>query len=373
MKRFFIFTVLMCILLIPSFPNSNKKIIPFGINGRIGFLNEDLKMITKETVDSIGYIFDMACIVHDKNNEKRRNRILFYNGDFLDYPYGGNVFWIGNDWIGINYYHFSNQEGTFEPIAYNMNAPSNIKLLQLNHKGDSCLYGDSLDFIVCRTDAGEQIQTSEGRLPWHNKTFHRIYGSVQDDLFVAETLDYEYLLLNTKGEILKKTNFTYLGSFYNGLAPGFKYPELIRGYYNTDLQLVFAVENFPEYPDNFVCDVLPVYIKDGKKYMFDAFDQKIAEDLDWALVDTKGNLRVRGIKAGKISNFSEDKVAVFVRNNNGEFEYQLIDTQGKIITQKLYDEIKDSINGYCMAKRDGIDYLISAEDGTEYKCEDFLK
>ena len=52
-------------------------------------------------------------------------------------------------------------------------------------------------------------------------------------------------------------------------------------------------------------------------------------------------------------------------------KYTLINKKGILITNEEYDEIHSSINGYCMAVKDGLDYLISSKDGSIYNCNSF--
>lgn len=89
------------------------------------------------------------------------------------------------------------------------------------------------------------------------------------------------------------------------------------------------------------------------------------------IIDTEGNIVASHITAQKIEEFSNGVANIITENQEGKEEVRLINTKGEIITEEAFDEIADCINGYCMAQKNGEDYLISATDGTVYRCRNF--
>ena len=69
--------------------------------------------------------------------------------------------------------------------------------------------------------------------------------------------------------------------------------------------------------------------------------------------------------------FSGGVANIITENNEGKEEVRLINTKGEIITKEAFDTIEECVNGYCVAQKDGEDYLISAKDGKSYRCRDF--
>ncbi len=54
-------------------------------------------------------------------------------------------------------------------------------------------------------------------------------------------------------------------------------------------------------------------------------------------------------------------------------KYFLLDSNGEIMTKDGWDYIDTSVNGYCRARKNDIDYLISSFDGHVYPCMAFRK
>ena len=115
--------------------------------------------------------------------------------------------------------------------------------------------------------------------------------------------------------------------------------------------------------------VLPCRIIDGEIHVMELYFSSYGKD--WGIIDTDGNIIASHITANRITEFSEGVASIYTENKEGKEEVRLINTKGKIITKEAFDTIKECVNGYCVAQKDGEDYLISAKDGSVYRCRDF--
>ena len=194
--------------------------------------------------------------------------------------------------------------------------------------------------------------------------------------------DKDYAIIDKDMNIIKK--FSDLSEkFSDGLIAGideYKYrdPEKLEipgGYYDVNGEKRFSVI-FHKSPiktiafiQSFNSGVLPCRIVDGEIHVMG--DYSTYEKNDWGIIDTEGNIIASHITAKEIEEFSGGVANIITENNEGKEEVRLINTKGKIITKEAFDTIKECVNGYCVAQKDGEDYLISAKDGKSYRCRDF--
>ena len=165
---------------------------------------------------------------------------------------------------------------------------------------------------------------------------------------IAGIDEYEYRDLE-KGEIP--------GGYYDGDG-NLRIPVI---FHKSEIKTIYSTQNFNS-------GVLPCRILDGEIHVMGEYD---FNGNDWGIIDTEGNVVASNITAKKIEEFSNGAANIITENQEGKEEVRLINTRGEILTEEAFDEIADCINGYCMAQKNGEDYLISAADGTVYCCRDF--
>ena len=171
--------------------------------------------------------------------------------------------------------------------------------------------------------------------------------------------------------------------FSDGLIAGideYKYRdseklEIPGGYYDVNgekrISVIFHKSPIKTiaFIQSFNSGVLPCRIVDGEIHVMG--DYSTHEKNDWGIIDTEGNIIASHITAKEIEEFSGGVANIITKNNEGKKEVRLINTKGEIITKEAFDTIKECVNGYCVAQKDGEDYLISAKDGKSYRCRDF--
>ena len=179
------------------------------------------------------------------------------------------------------------------------------------------------------------------------KRFSDLSEKFSDGL-IAGIDEYEYRDLE-KGEIP--------GGYYDGDG-NLRIPVI---FHKSEIKTIYSTQNFNS-------GVLPCRILDGEIHVMGEYD---FNGNDWGIIDTEGNVVASNITAKKIEEFSNGAANIITENQEGKEEVRLINTRGEILTEEAFDEIADCINGYCMAQKNGEDYLISAADGTVYCCRDF--
>ena len=148
--------------------------------------------------------------------------------------------------------------------------------------------------------------------------------------------------------------------------------EIPGGYYDVNgekcISVIFhkAEIHTIAFIQSFNSGVLPCRIVDGEIHVMG--DYSTYEKNDWGIIDTEGNIIASHITANRITEFSEGVASIYTENKK---EVRLINTKGEIITKEAFDTIEECVNGYCVAQKDGEDYLISAKDGKSYRCRDF--
>ena len=188
-----------------------------------------------------------------------------------------------------------------------------------------------------------------------------------------------YAIIDKDMNIIKK--FSDLSEkFSDGLIAGideYEYRdqeklEIPGGYYDVNgekcISVIFhkAEIHTIAFIQSFNSGVLPCRIVDGEIHVMG--DYSTYEKNDWGIIDTEGNIIASHITANRITEFSEGVASIYTENKK---EVRLINTKGEIITKEAFDTIEECVNGYCVAQKDGEDYLISAKDGKSYRCRDF--
>ncbi|MCI6952814.1 MAG: WG repeat-containing protein [Candidatus Treponema excrementipullorum] len=188
-----------------------------------------------------------------------------------------------------------------------------------------------------------------------------------------------YAIIDKDMNIIKK--FSDLSEkFSDGLIAGideYEYRdqeklEIPGGYYDVNgekcISVIFhkAEIHTIAFIQSFNSGVLPCRIVDGEIHVMG--DYSTYKKDDWGIIDTEGNIIASHITANRITEFSEGVASIYTENKK---EVRLINTKGEIITKEAFDTIEECVNGYCVAQKDGEDYLISAKDGKSYRCRDF--
>lgn len=334
-----------------------NMLIPFSINKKIGFINEELRIIVEP--------------IYDKIDRYKDNTFILYNS----YK---NVY-----------------------VLQSQNEQKNIQDIILLGKGYYSMYFDPDTYIY--DDTGKRIRVLSKLQHDHNasREFLIVFNGAreniikQDDTYVfsdkniLEIFDFEPItqtalcrykgrgmcLVTEKGVINQEKYSFSKTSFNEGLVFGKNNKTGETGFYNMNCKLVIkatvkedsTMDDWDAYP-SVNCGAVAL-VKEGENNIILSNRQRLFSE-NWNIVDNKGNVFANGIKANYISPFS-DNVAVLMLKNGNKWIYELIDKHGHCLTETEFDEIHTSINGYCMARKDDVDYLISSGNGSVYKCTDF--
>lgn len=347
---------------------SSEKIIPYTLNNKIGFLDEELTIIIPpqyegEVANYTNTMLLLYCkhysVLIGSNGKQLHRGVdrMFILGD-EKYAVSQRD---GDEFIRV-YSSEGKQIHFYDKIrAYNSDNNGNIFIDDYNYDSGSRL----------------NILNKNGELLYKKNTFKRIFG-YNSELKIAfvQNNDFSDCLVDEFGNSINKSSFQFgMRSFNEGFIFGKNLETGEVGYYDMNCNLIIkagirdgtTIEDWSYYP-SVKCGVVAL-VNDGSKNILLIEKQTLHSD-NWSIVDVNGKFLAYGITADYISPFSDD-VAVYILRNGDKWIYRLINKYGNFITNTDYDEIQSSINGYCMAKKNGIDYLISSSDGTAYKCSDF--
>ena len=358
-------------------------LIPYELDGYIGFVNQDLEKITEAEYDVLA-VFPVSryCAVVRKNNAAyivvsggqkiRSNNYDRFGSDSALMPV-----LIGDEYFAVPELIPEGNCSRLKTTVFSIYGEEAAVLYDWKIQPGS----KSLDYIAACRYGSERLAyiNAHGKeqLPQHDGLRLRGYD---------EALERGIVLTGSGRRAITDKDMNIIETFYDlsefsdGLIAGQKAVEELGdnmfrgGYYDADGRLRIPVV-FHKRPihsvyaaQQFNSGVLPCRIIDGDIHvmgMYPAFGD------DWAIIDTEGNPIASGITAKRISEFRGGAARIVTLNGAGEEEVRLMDTRGKILTAEAFDEIAECINGYCMAKKDGENYLISAADGTAYRCRDF--
>ena len=364
-KSYLFYLALQLFLLMSCTYSKEKNIlIPYEINGKVGFVNQELKKITDtefNSYENTNFVIGKYCAnaLRIVNNKKERC-VLLYDGTVVREPNGLHI--GGANILGDEYYSFSYKES---PKTEVFSVFGKKKIASFD--GIRIFSTKNIDYIPAYK---YNYVSLDGKLIFPDSQFEKYamtfsFDSKYGVARVGGTHSGDMRIVNTKGDILNKEHIIELMNFSCGMAAG--RGESGKGYYDHTGKLGIKVEEMSEIiPYEFHCNVLPCIFEKGKIY---AVNKR--QSNNWAIIDKSGNPIKENIEALSILEFSDDGVAVLIKKEKEKHSYYLIDTQGNFITDSPYDKILSSINGYCIAQKDGVDYLISAKDGTSYKCLDF--
>lgn len=362
---------LVCCLLSGLF--SENFIIPIEQNGKIGFINDKMKLISYPEYDNIFLQQDsyVWAVKKDKRNLITESTLIFADGSKKSL----SLIKENVRSIGKKYYAIVSDTGSsrlskiYDVITkkvvlitdYEVKDSETEKYILVENPYDKT---KSRNFFI--DIKGNEI------LP-NNSYLHIISYDSDSKTAFFESKDNEVLLIDFDGNILIKDNLTVLdvGSMGDGLFIGYLFNK--KGYFNKKGELEISVNIFNEQKLNllpvFNSDVIPCTIEDGKIYLQENVVEKKSNN--WAIINSKNQIIKSNISADYLYPFSDDGVAVGFNTDDG-LNYFLIDKKGKMITNQKFDFIADSINGYSRAKKNNIDYLISVKDGKVYRVFEIL-
>lgn len=354
-------------LFITIYINANEKLIPFSLNGKIGFLNENLTCVLEPQYSgSISSYVNLMVLVDCKGYDV----LIGKDGELLTRGVD-SIFIVDNDKYAVSQNGGSGFSRVFSSLDKSvLHFYDKVSIDNTNKTGN-------LIIDMYNNVSRLNVLDEKGELLFKNNTFKRIfdYDSNIQIVFVQDQ-DFNDCLFDINGKQVNKDSFRFgMRSFKEGFIFGKKLKTGETGFFNMDCNLVIKagvrkgsdMDDWNSYP-GISCGVTAL-VNDGEKNILLSEWQTIHSD-NWSIVDCTGKILEYGITADKIFPFSDD-VAVLMVQVGKKKVYRLIGKNGKIITDRDYDFINSSVNGYCMASKNGLDYLINSKDGTVYKCSDF--
>ncbi|MBP5443444.1 MAG: WG repeat-containing protein [Treponema sp.] len=353
--------------------NENKKtkqlkddetLIPFEINGKIGFINGKKKIIFPPIYDELLQYSSHIMYVRKRANDGGPS------ARFILLP-NGNVIEIGlrddSGLIGDKYYYITKsfkKEIKSELYDFKGNKDLDLNNLQLREGVCETLFitENPYDENNSRYDYSNQF----GDMLMPHNTFKRIKSFSKDGtIAVIQDEDFVTRIIDSSGNYIVDKTWWELTFYSDGLTYGGREGE--HGYFDKQGNLVIPVISRRELPRSFHSERLSCIIEDGNIIIpeTDRFSS------NWAIIDTKANIIKSNITALDIGEYSDDGTAVlFDYDGDRTLKRKLIDRNGEFIVNEWFDKIQSSINGYSRAILNGKDYLISSYDGSLIKCED---
>lgn len=337
------------------------QIIPYELEGKIGFINEHRKKITDPIYVSVFQVSKNAAYVR---SEDKRYIIINKRGEVINTSlhYDGGL--IGDN----HYYIWDTDKGittVFSLITGKQTTYSNMRIFM----GASNELVTIRDFSPKDGFTRNYMNFAGQKILLPNNAFTRIYDfNDEDQVGVIVDENFEYRTLDKAGNFISEKTWWFLGrSFSSGLS--FGYSKTGKGYFDKSGNLKIEVKTLSEtssdhydFMPNFN-PVLPCIQEGSEKTIISEFQKYTSSN--WVLIDTQGNIRAKNIQADYISPFSSG-VAFIIQNG----KYGLIDTTGKFIVNCEYTIIEPAIHGYSRAKIENKDVLIS-KTGQVFLCKDF--
>ena len=355
MKKFIIILLFQITIL---YAQSNH-LIPFKKNGKIGFVDNKISVVIEPQYDAMDKYKDDTFVMFLKD----KKCYVLVNKDVTKNI--SNYLLLGNDCYSIYQ----------KPDTYIYNSKGKqiraLPKLQHDHKS-------TLEYMIVFNGSNEDIIMESGDFLFNDEKILEVFDyDKKTQTALVRYVSKGFCLITTNG-IKNKDRFIFgIRSLEDSMVFGKNTKTGESGFYDMDCNLIIKAEiksgsdmdNWNCYP-SISCGVVS-FASDGEKLILLSEGQTLHSD-NWSIVDKSGEVLANKILADYIYPFSDD-VAVVKLLSGEKWIYKLIDKKGEIITDINYDEIFSSVNGYCMAKKDGIDYLIRSKDGMVYKCNDFNK
>lgn len=361
-------------------------LIPYRLNGKIGFVNQNLEKITEAKYTGCRDVTRYFALVYLKDYWN----ILLCDGQETRIGkterMGVGPAAIGDEYVAVPELIPGKDKERFKTTIFSVFDGEVAVVYDWKiEKGTSLEYMYAYDFSISDVYYEYNYIDAKGEIKFPEEHGFTI-ESYDEDLgrgtaYFQEVQKKQHAIIDEDSNIIKR--FSDLSEkFSDGLIAGideYEYRDLEKGeipggYYDRDgnlrIPVIFHKSEIKTiyFTQNFNSGVLPCWILDGEIHVMGEYD---CNGDDWGIIDTEGNIVASHITAQKIEEFSNGVANIITENQEGKEEVRLINTKGEIITEEAFDEIADCINGYCMAQKNGEDYLISAADGTVYRCRDF--
>lgn len=367
--------IFLCSLLISFFYlNAEVKIIPYEVNGKFGLLDSNLQVLLSPKYDSF-----ISC---SKNLSvfSYQYKYIVINSEGIEL-YNGNPFnqpvLIGNNKYSITTEINGNKEIDYVTHVCDENNQLleellNIEIRNSDENGNLYIVNPFNQNL-----SRYYIIDADKKYLFPNMNFKRIF--YYDSTYKIALVKDEYFsdkLVSVNNEFVNKTKFMFaMRSFNEGLVFGKNLETNVTGFYDIKCRLIIKIkikdtsdmDDWNTFPC-FSCGLISVVNQDNEYLLLSEYQSM--DSKNWILMDVYGNIVKDGIEANKIYPFV-DNVAVLRILKNNDYKYQLISNKGEILTNEYYDRMYDSVNGFCRAKKNGKDYLISVSTGKVYDCEEF--
>ena len=381
-----VFTVYMAVFCYGNGGKEPDVLIPYRLDGKWGFVNQRLEKVTDAEYES-------------RRDVTKYFALAYKNDAWFVILCDGQEIKIGNQRsnpVAIGEEYFTVQElipgrdGERYKTTIHSVFDGEIAVLYdcempVSGKSRSLEYIEVIVHDPVTNSGRTNYINAKGELKFPHEEYFGIYSYDESlgrgVMHNSEDPDKEYAIIDKDMNIIKK--FSDLSEkFSDGLIAGideYEYRDLEKGeipggYYDGDgnlrIPVIFHKSEIKTIysTQNFNSGVLPCRILDGEIHVMGEYD---FNGNDWGIIDTEGNVVASNITAQKIEEFSNGVANIITENQEGKEEVRLINTRGEIITKEAFDTIEECVNGYCMAQKDGEDYLISAKDGKSYRCRDF--
>ena len=364
--------------------DSADVLIPYRLNGKIGFVNQNLEKITEAKYTGCRDVTRYFALVYLKDYW----HILLCDGQEIRIGkterMGIGPAAIGDEYVAVPELIPGKDKERLKTTIFSVFDGEVAVVYDWKiEKGTSLEYMYAYDFSISDVYEYNYIN-AKGEIKFleeHGFKIDSYDKNLGRGIVYFRELKKQHAIIDEDSNIIKR--FSDLSEkFSDGLIAGideYEYRDLEKGeipggYYDGDgnlrIPVIFHKSEIKTIysTQNFNSGVLPCRILDGEIHVMGEYD---FNGNDWGIIDTEGNVVASNITAQKIEEFSNGVANIITENQEGKEEVRLINTRGEILTEEAFDEIADCINGYCMAQKNGEDYLISAADGTVYRCRDF--
>ncbi len=351
-------------------------LVSFEIEGKIGFVNQRLEKIAEAKYQTLLAVSKHCAVVFTEgyDYEVVTPRGVVLTSDERPYLIGDEHYTFYEE---IPLPKVSRGRGDIhwrKNIIRSAFSPETSVIYDLELLG-----GSSLSCIVSRNPYNKDAAwlnyiSSDGTYLFPHKNSFNVLQCFDEDLSRGVVLDKDWSirLVDETGTSIGNESWRWLGPFSAGLVPGVQMDTGESGYYDKDgtlvIPAVFKVNDiiYDGWGTSFGSGVVPCRVIDNEIHIGATKAGFVTPD--WAIMDTMGNIVASDIQATCIYEFS-DGVAVLFHYDSNAMTYRLLRPDGTFLTAGQFDFIHGSINGYCRAKKDGVDYLIRSSDGTAYRCD----
>ena len=362
-------------------------LVPYRLDGKWGFVNQRLEKVTDAEYARCGDVTKYFALVY-KNDAWF---VILCDGQEIKIGnQRSNPVAIGEEYFTVQEL-IPGRDGERYKTTIHSVFDGEIAVLYdcempVSGKSRSLEYIEVIVYDPVTNSGRMNYVNAKGELKFPHEEYFGIYSYDESlgrgVMYNGKEPKQRYAIIDKDMNIIKK--FSDLSEkFSDGLIAGideYEYRdqeklEIPGGYYDVNgekcISVIFhkAEIHTIAFIQSFNSGVLPCRIVDGEIHVMG--DYSTYKKDDWGIIDTEGNIIASHITANRITEFSEGVANIITENNEGKEEVRLINTKGKIITKDAFDTIEECVNGYCVAQKDGEDYLISAKDGKSYRWRDF--